>query len=58
MTKSKKVVSLADARRDKEHDRKEDALDAMAQRFEVAMPTKATPVKDFLRKKKNKKKKH
>ncbi len=56
MKKNKNVISLADARRSKEHDRKEEKLDEMAQRFEAAMPTKATPVKDFLRKKKNKKK--
>ncbi len=58
MKKNKKVVNLADARRSKEHERKEDVLDSMAERFEGAFPTKATPVKDFLRKKKNKKKKH
>mgnify|MGYP000263799399 CR=1 FL=1 len=56
MKKNKKVVSLADARRLKEHDRKEEKLGEMAERFEAALPTKATPVKDFLRKKKNKKK--
>ncbi len=56
MKKSKNVVSLADARRLKNHEVKEEKLDAMAQRFEDAMPTKATPIKDFLRKKKNKKK--
>ncbi len=56
MKKSKNVVSLDEARRLKGHVDKEEKLDAMAQRFEAALPTKATPIKDFLRKKKNKKK--
>lgn len=53
----KKVVSLADARWEKEHKRKEDKVELMAQRFEQALPTKARPVKDYLKKKRNKKKK-
>ncbi|NVK38981.1 MAG: tRNA (uracil-5-)-methyltransferase [Gammaproteobacteria bacterium] len=53
------VFSLDGAREAKEHDRKEEKLAKMAQRFEQALPTKATPVKDYLKKKrkaKNKKK--
>ncbi len=56
MKKTKNVVSLDEARRLKGHVVKEEKLDAMAERFEAALPTKATPIKDFLRKKKNKKK--
>jgi len=54
---SKKVFSLEDARKDKDLDRKEEKLAAMAQRFENALPSKATPVKDYLKAKKKKKKK-
>lgn len=53
----KKVVSLDEARWAKEHQRKEEKVEQMAQRFEQALPTKATPVKDYLKKKRNKKKK-
>ena len=53
---SKKVVSLEDAKREKEHKRKEEKVAELAQRFEMAMPTKATPIKDYLKKKKSKKK--
>lgn len=52
---SKKVFSLEDARKDKDLDRKEEKLAAMAQRFENALPSKATPVKDYLKAKKKKK---
>jgi hypothetical protein len=53
---SKKVVSLDEARWAKAHEKKEEKVEEMAQRFETAMPTKATPVKDFLKKKRKKKK--
>ena len=57
-TASDNVVSLQDARWAKNLEDKEEKLDNMAKRFEEAMPAKATPVKDFLKKKrKNKKKK-
>ncbi|GAA6134397.1 hypothetical protein NBRC116188_11860 [Oceaniserpentilla sp. 4NH20-0058] len=52
------VVSFADAQADKVHELKEEKVALMAKRFELAFPTKATPVKDYLKKKrKNKKKK-
>ena len=54
---TKKVVSIADARREKDLDRKEAKLAELAERFENALPTKATPVKDYLKSKKKKKKK-
>jgi len=53
---SKKVVSLDEARKERELDKKEERVENMAQRFETALPTKATPVKDFLKKKRKKKK--
>ncbi len=57
MSKAKdNVVSLDKARWSKEHSRKDDIIDAMAQRFEAALPSKATPVKDYLKKKRAKKK--
>lgn len=56
MKKESNVVSMDDARWKKELDRKEDKVDAMRERFAKAFPTKATPVKDFLNKKKRKKK--
>lgn len=57
MSKAKNnVVSLDKARWSKEHERKDDIVDAMAQRFETALPSKATPVKDYLKKKRAKKK--
>ena len=44
MSKAKdNVVSLDKARWSKEHSRKDDIIDAMAQRFEAALPSKATP---------------
>ncbi|MGR6874520.1 hypothetical protein ACU6U9_20000 [Pseudomonas sp. HK3] len=54
---SKKVVSLDSVREAKELDRKEEKVAAMAQRFEMALPTKATPIKDYLKKKRNAKNK-
>lgn len=53
---SNKVVSLDEARWAKILEKKEEKVEEMAQRFETAMPTKATPVKDFLKKKRKKKK--
>jgi len=54
------VVDFASASRkfkqDREHDRKEAKVDEMKARFSIALPDKKTPVKDFLRKKKAKKK--
>ncbi|MEC9256802.1 MAG: tRNA (uracil-5-)-methyltransferase [Pseudomonadota bacterium] len=55
-----KVVDFAKAgekhRAERSHKGKEDKVDEMRKRFEGALPTKKTPVKDFLRKKKAKKK--
>lgn len=54
------VVDFASASRrfkqDREHDRKEAKVDELKARFSMALPEKKTPVKDFLRKKKAKKK--
>ena len=47
------VVTLDSAR----WKRKEEKVDAMRERFEQAFPDKPTPVKDYLKNKKNKKKK-
>ncbi len=57
MKKDQKVVSLDHARWLKKHDEKEDKVTDLAERFELALPTKATPVKDFLTKKRKKKNK-
>lgn len=38
------------------HREKEAKVEDMRERFEAALPTRKTPVKDFLRKKKNSKK--
>ena len=56
MTKANNIVSLDKARWSKEHDRKDEVIDEMAKRFEAALPSKPTPVKDFLKKKRAKKK--
>lgn len=53
---SENVISFGDAKWKKDHERKEEKVADMAKRFEAAFPTKATPVKDYLKKKKNKKK--
>jgi len=53
----KKVVSLDDARWAKEHEKKEEKVESLARRFEQAFPNKPTPVKDYLKKKRSKKKK-
>ncbi len=58
MKKDQKVVSLDHARWLKKHDEKEDKVTELAERFELALPSKATPVKDFLNNKRNKKKKN
>jgi hypothetical protein len=55
--KAKNVVSFETAREAKELDRKEEKVASMAQRFEMALPTKATPVKDYLKKKRKAKNK-
>lgn len=58
MSKDKNnVVTLDDARWKKNLEKKEEKVDAMRERFEQAFPDKPTPVKDFLKKKKSKKKK-
>jgi hypothetical protein len=54
--KSKKVVTLDSAREAKELERKEEKVATMAQRFEMALPSKASPVKDYLKKKRKAKK--
>jgi hypothetical protein len=58
---NKKVVSIADARREKNIEKKEAKLVELAERFETAFPSKLlskpTPVKDYLKSKKNKKNK-
>lgn len=55
-----KVVDFRSAsqrhRQDKEHQRKEDKVASLQQRFKQALPDKKTPVKDYLRKKKAAKK--
>lgn len=51
------VVTLDQARWKKTIERKEDKVEAMRERFVQAFPDKPTPVKDFLNKKKSKKKK-
>ena len=56
-TNVKNVVSFEAAREAKELDRKEEKVASMAQRFEMALPTKATPVKDYLKKKRKAKNK-
>ncbi|WP_419810290.1 tRNA (uracil-5-)-methyltransferase [Bacterioplanoides sp.] len=57
---SSNVVDFARAsqrrREDNEHQRKEAQVNDIRQRFEKALPEKKTPVKDFLKKKKAKKK--
>lgn len=53
---TKKVVSLDEARKAKVLNQKEERVEEMAQRFEIALPTKATPIKDYLNKKRKKKK--
>lgn len=56
MTKEKSnVVTMDKARWSKVNERKDDIVDAMALRFEAALPSKATPVKDYLKKKLKKK---
>ena len=54
---SKNVVSLDHARKEKALEQKEEKIAHMAQRFESFFPTKATPVKDYLKAKKRKKQK-
>jgi hypothetical protein len=53
-----KIVSLDEARKEKHLSRKEEKLATMAEQFERALPTKLTPVKDFLKAKKRKKNKN
>lgn len=54
------VVDFASAssrfKKDKDHDRKDAKVEEMRERFKAALPDKKTPVKDFLKKKKAKKK--
>ena len=54
------VVDFASAsekhRVDRDHQRREEQVDALRQRFAEALPERKTPVKDFLRKKKSRKK--
>ncbi|WP_430463022.1 tRNA (uracil-5-)-methyltransferase [Thalassolituus sp. LLYu03] len=60
MTKGK-VVDFASAgekhRHARDNDDKDAKLDAMRARFEQAFPDKPTPVKDYLKKKRDSKKK-
>jgi len=51
------VLDFESALKDKRLDEKEEKLANMAKRFEAALPTKATPVKDYLKKKRKNKKK-
>lgn len=51
------VVTLDQARWKKELERKEEKVDEMRERFAQAFPDKPKPVKDYLNKKKSKKKK-
>ena len=56
----KRIVDFQQAserfKQDKEHERKEAKVESLRQRFSAALPDKKTPVKDYLRKKKQKKK--
>jgi phage anti-repressor protein len=54
---SDNVVTLDTAREAKMLERKEERVAKMARRFEAALPNKATPVKDYLKKKRKAKKK-
>ena len=56
MKKQSTVLSFAQASEKKRHEDKEQKLTDMAQRVEMAFPTKLTPVKDYLKKKASKKK--
>lgn len=50
------VVDFANAKWAKDLERKDEKVQDMRKRFAAALPDKKTPVKDFLRKKKAKKK--
>lgn len=54
---SDNVVTLDAAREAKKLERKEEKVALMAKRFEMALPIKPTPVKDYLKKKRKAKKK-
>ena len=58
----KKVIDFAAAsnkhRHARDHEEKEAKVEAMRQRFENALPDKKTPVKDYLKKKRAKNKRH
>lgn len=56
MKTQSKVLSFADATEKKRHLDKEQKVADLAHRFEMALPSKLTPVKDYLKKKANKKK--
>lgn len=55
-----KVIDFSAAgdkhRHRKEHEQKEGRVEAMRERFAAALPSKPTPVKDYFRKKRAKKK--
>lgn len=51
-----KVTTLDKARWKKRHKDKQEKVDALAERFANALRDKATPVKDYLAKKRKKKK--
>ena len=51
------VLDFEAALKDKRLDEKEEKLANIAKRFVAALPTKATPVKDYLKKKRKNKKK-
>ncbi len=54
--KENNIVDLSEARWKKEHERKDEKVDAMRKRFEHAFPDKPTPIKDYMKKKRRKKK--
>lgn len=58
---SDKIIDFQKAgekhRIEREHQKKEEKLEQVRERFAKAFPDKATPVKDYLRKKRQKKKK-
>ncbi|MBE0481884.1 MAG: tRNA (uracil-5-)-methyltransferase [Bacterioplanes sp.] len=62
MAKNDNLVDFQQAaekhRHRREHEQKEANVEAIRQRFAHALPSKATPVKDYLKKKRAKKKRY
>ncbi|WP_396589061.1 tRNA (uracil-5-)-methyltransferase [Bermanella sp. R86510] len=55
-SKSAKVATLDKAKWRRKHKQKDEKVEQLAERFAQALPDKATPVKDYLKKKRAKKK--